>query len=171
MTQHPLMLRCLFCGEWHLLYNISPNKQITHQNIHCPSWFLVIMWPLETEMKPPLDLLLIHEEGASHACIQEHNLVECTHVWEEFLPASALKQALPELPVSLNPILKERFTPHVWEAPGIGRECAHKGTCTNTICMPDAMLNQCSKHSYLVTWNGIAVCHLLLVLAWLFAPR
>lgn len=46
-------------------------------------------------MKPPLDLLLIHEEGTLHACIQEQNLVECTHVREEFLPASALKQALP----------------------------------------------------------------------------
>lgn len=67
MTQHPLMLRCLFCGEWHLLYNISPNKQITHQNIHCPSWFLVIMWPLETEMKPPGSAA--HPRGRRIACM------------------------------------------------------------------------------------------------------
>lgn len=64
-------------------------------------------------MKPLLDLLLIHKEGTLHVRIQGHNLVECTHVREEILPASALKQALPELPVSLNPILKDRFTPHV----------------------------------------------------------
>lgn len=33
--------------------------------------------------------------------------------------------AVPKLPVLLNPILKERFTPHVWEAPGVGTHATH----------------------------------------------
>lgn len=65
--------------------------------------------------------------------------------------------------VLLNPILKERFTPHVWEALGIGRERAHKDTYTNTIYMPDAMFSHLSKQTHLGTWNSIAVCLLLLV--------
>lgn len=66
--------------------------------------------------------------------------------------------ALPELPVLLNPILKERFTPHVCEAPGIGRECAHKGTHTNTICTADAMRNHRRKRRHFGSWNSITVC-------------
>lgn len=66
--------------------------------------------------------------------------------------------ALPELPLLLNPILKERFTPHVCEAPGIGRECAHKGTYTNTICMPDAMCNHRRKRRHFGSRNSITVC-------------
>lgn len=65
--------------------------------------------------------------------------------------------------VLLNPILKEHFTPHVWEALGIGRERTHKGTYTNTIYMPDAMFSHLSKQTHLGTWNSIAVCLLLLV--------
>lgn len=66
--------------------------------------------------------------------------------------------ALPELPVLLNPILKEHFTPHVCEAPGIGRECTHKATYTNTICMPDAMCNHRRKRRHFGSWNSITVC-------------
>lgn len=74
--------------------------------------------------------------------------------------------ALPELPVLLNPILKERFTPHVCEAPGIGRECAHKGTHTNTICMPDAMCNHRRKRSHFGSWNSITVCLISEAVLW-----
>lgn len=148
------------CLAWHSLCNIR-----THLSMLVPSRFLVIVPPRDAEINQSFWTCsgFIHEKGTPHTCIWAHNLIECTHVRKEFLPASALKQTLPELPVLLNPILKERFTPHVWEAPGIGRECTHKGTYTNTICMPDAMLNQWSKQTHLGTWNSIAVCLLLLV--------
>lgn len=55
------------------------------------------------------------------------------------------------------------FTPHVWEAPGIGRECAHSVIYTNTICMPDAIFYHRSKLTRLGTWNLVAACLLLLV--------
>lgn len=74
--------------------------------------------------------------------------------------------------VLLNPILKERFTPHVWEALGIGREHthrhSHKCTYTNTIYMPDAMFSHLSKQTHLGTWNSIAVCLLLLVKQYIY---
>lgn len=94
----------------------------------------------------------------THICV--HNHIKCTHVEKEFPPASALK---PELPVLLNPILKEHFTPHVWEAPGIGRECTRSDIYTNTICMPDAMFYHRSKPTHLGTRNIVAACLLLLV--------
>lgn len=156
---HPLILICLVVlSDIHfVILEIIQACLFLHDSVWWYYHGKLYKW---TSFGPAVGLSMRKRTSHTHMGTQSHWTHTCT---EGISACLCFEAAMPELPVLLNPILKERFTPHVWEAPGIGRECTHKGTYTNKICMPDAMFNHWSKLTHLDTWNGIAVCLLLLV--------